>query len=168
VSVRARVIALGQAARGDDGVGPAVLDELHRRGVPADVELRHAPDATAVLPLLETRTAVLIVDAAVGPQPGEVIELEPDDLPGCGARPISSHGIGLGEVVALARSLDSGHISPSIRIVAVTIAQPDTVRTGLSAAAAAAVDRAADRILQLVGGQHLGFGRNVLRRRPGN
>jgi hydrogenase maturation protease len=102
------------------------------------------------MPLLETRTAVLLVDAAVGAAPGDVIELGPDDLRGCGVRPISSHGIGVGEVVALARSLDTGHISPSIRIVAITIAQPDTARIGLSAAAAAAVGRAADRILELV------------------
>ena len=49
MTTRARVIALGQAAAGDDGVGFAILEEIRRRGVPAGVELTSAPDPTALL-----------------------------------------------------------------------------------------------------------------------
>ena len=46
--MRARVIGLGQAAAGDDGVGLAVLDALRARGVPADVELVRATEDVAL------------------------------------------------------------------------------------------------------------------------
>ena len=149
--VKARVIALGQAAAGDDGVGFAVLEELQRRGVPADMELHRAQEPTALIPLLETPARVVLVDAAVGATPGEVIELGADDLSQQRPQTLSSHGIGVGEAIALARQLSPEQISPSIRIVAVTIGPPDRCGHGLSPAVAAAVGWAADKVLELVG-----------------
>ena len=43
MSMRARIIGLGQAAAGDDGVGLAVLEWLQARGVPPDIEVVRAP-----------------------------------------------------------------------------------------------------------------------------
>jgi hydrogenase maturation protease len=147
-----RVIALGQAAAGDDGVGFAILEELRRRGVPAGAELLRALDATALISLLETPAAVVLVDAVLGTPPGEVIELGADELREQGVQPVSSHGTGVAEAIGLARMLGPERISPSIRIVAVTIARPDRFRVGLSPAVEAAVGRAADRVLDLLGG----------------
>lgn len=148
--MQARVIALGQAAAGDDGVGFAVLEELRRRGVPEHVELLRALDATALLSLLETPATVVLVDAALGLTPGEVIELAVDELPEQGVRTVSSHGMGVGQVVGLARLLSPERVSPSIRVIAVTIAHPDRFHDGLSPVVAAAVGRAANRVLRLV------------------
>jgi hydrogenase maturation protease len=150
--MQARIIALGQAAAGDDGVGFAVLDELHRRELPRDIELLRAQEATALIPLLETPARVVLVDAAVGATPGEVIALTVDELSDEAVRPLSSHGMGIGEVIGLARTLSPDRISPSIRLVAITIARPERFGHGLTPAVAAAVGRAADTVVELVKG----------------
>ena len=152
MTVRARVIALGQAAAGDDGVGFAVLEALRQRGTPEGVELLQAADASAIISLLETSAPVVLVDAALGPPPGDVLELSPDELSDQGLHPVSSHGMGLAQAVELAAVLAPERVSRSIRVVAVAIARPDRYRHGLSPAIAAAVPRAAERVLALIGG----------------
>jgi hydrogenase maturation protease len=148
----ARVIALGQAVAGDDGVGLAVLDALRARGVPAGVELVRAPEDAALVSLLETRDPVVLVDAVLGAPPGEVVELSVDDLASRGVHALSTHGIGVPDAVALARTLAPNAVTPSIRVVAITIERPARYGDRLSAAAAAAVPRAAERVLALARG----------------
>jgi hydrogenase maturation protease len=150
--VRARVIGLGQEAAGDDGVGFAVIEELRRRGVPDDVELLRARDATALVPLLETPAPVVIVDAVLSAPAGRVMEIDAEDLSSGGVRLLSSHGLGVGEIVALARLTAPERTSPSIRIVAITTAPPAGFSAVLSSEAAGAVTAAAGRILELVAG----------------
>lgn len=145
----ARIIALGQEAAGDDGAGPAVLAELRRRGVPPEVELVRAGDALALTTLLETPARVILLDAAVGAAPGQVLELGVDDLAARRVTPISSHGLGIPEVIELMRRLAPDRISPSIRIVAIAILRPRHPHEGLSPEVAAAVVPAADRVLKL-------------------
>lgn len=149
--MRARVIALGQAAAGDDGVGLAVLEALRTRGVPAGVELVRAPEDVALVSLLETRAPVVIVDAVLGNPAGEVLELAPAELARRGGRAVSTHGIGVPEAVELARALAPTAVTPSIRVVAVTIARPARYEQRLSPAVAAALPRAVERVLALVG-----------------
>ena len=122
--MRTRVIALGQAAAGDDGVGFAVLEELHRREIPPDVELLRANDATDLMWLLPASANVVLVDAALGPSAGRVMVLDIASLARAGVQPVSSHGIGVREVVELARLLSPERLGDSIRIVAIGIALP--------------------------------------------
>jgi hydrogenase maturation protease len=150
--MRARVIALGQAAAGDDGVGFAILEELRRTGVPADVELIGAAEATALIPLLETPAAVVVVDAAEAEPAGEVLTLGPEDLALGDVRCVSTHGMSVAEAIGLACRLSPETVSPSVRVVAVTITRPDRLHYGLSPGVAGAVRRAADTILELVRG----------------
>jgi hydrogenase maturation protease len=151
VSPRARVIALGQAAAGDDGVGFAVLDEIRQRGVPAGVELISAPDSTVLFTLLETTSKVVLVDAVLDATAGRVLELALDEVSE-ELQAVSSHGIGVGQLIGLARFLSPERISPSVCIVGVTIGRPDRYHLRLSPVVAAAVARAADRVLALVAG----------------
>ena len=150
--MQARVIALGQAAAGDDGVGVAVLEALRARGVPAGVELARAPEDVALISLLETRAPVVLVDAVLARPAGEVLELGLADLERPGAPAISTHGIGVPEAVELARTLAPGAVTSSIRVVAVTIERPTRYEQRLSPAVAAALPRAVERVLALVGG----------------
>jgi hydrogenase maturation protease len=150
--MRARVIALGQAAAGDDGVGLAVLEALGAGGMPADIELVRAAEDVALVSLLETPAPVVLVDAVVGTPAGEVLELAPADLARRGVRAVSTHGIGVADAVELARTLTPAAVSPSIRIVAVTIERPAHYSQHLSPAVAAAVPRAAARVRALLGG----------------
>jgi hydrogenase maturation protease len=156
IGMKARIIGLGQQAAGDDAVGLAVLDWLRTRRAASDrlleeVELMVAAEASALVPLLETPAEVVVVDAMLDLPPGEVREFAPEDLARGGPQPLSSHGVGVGQAIALARLLAPETVSPSIRIVAVTVMRPERYEHGLSPVVAAAVPRAAERILELLG-----------------
>ncbi len=144
-----RVIGLGQAAAGDDGVGLAVLEELRAMGAPPGIELLEAREATALIPLLETAARTILIDALVGHGAvGEVIELDMETLlarPG-GPRPVSTHGVDVAQTIALARLL-SPTACARIWVVGVTIAPPRRYVHGLSPAVAAAVPLAARAVL---------------------
>jgi len=146
----ARVIAIGQSAAGDDGVGYAVLDRLRADGVPPDVELVRADEDTALVALLETPRPVVIVDAVLGSPAGRVVDLAPGDLAVTGLTPVSTHGIGVAQAIELARVVACEGIAPSIRIVGVTIERPMRYVQALSPAVAAAVEPAAARVRALL------------------
>jgi len=146
----ARIIALGQPAAGDDGVGLAVLERL-RASVSSGVELCMAADATDLLALLATPDPVVLVDALLGEPAGGVCEVAPEALDARSARAVSSHGLGVGEAIATARALYPESIAPRISVVAVAIGRPSSYREGLSPGVAAAVDGAAALALSLAG-----------------
>jgi hydrogenase maturation protease len=150
--VRARVIGLGQRAGGDDGVGLAVIEALRLRGVPAGVELAAVAEASALVPLLSTAAQVVVVDAVLAAPPGEVVELSPGDLAAGRAAAVSTHGLGVGQAIELAALTSPGGVSPDIRLVAVTIDRPGRAALELSPAVRAAVPRAVERVLAIVGG----------------
>lgn len=147
-----RVIGLGQRAAGDDGAGLAVIEALRGRGLPAGAELVEAPDASALVSLLETPGPVVVVDAVLASPPGEVIELSLSDLAAGGPAPVSTHGLGVGQAIELARLAAPGRLSPDIRIVGVSIGRPRRQEIGLSPEVAAAVPRAVARVLAYLGG----------------
>ena len=152
----ARVIALGQAAAGDDGVALVILEQLRAHGVPDGVELLHAADAFALVPLLDTATPVVIVDAVLHAPDGEVLELSPQQLAERDVRPISTHGVGVCQAIELAYTLAPEKGTPAIRIVAVSINQPRRYAQQLSRAVAAAVPLAVERVLAVIGGSGRG------------
>jgi hydrogenase maturation protease len=133
------VVGIGAAAAGDDGVGLVVARLLARRGIAA----RESADASLVLALLEADRRVVLVDAVVGGgAPGSVTRLDVDAL-ASGPTPLSSHGIGVAEAIALASSLYGAACLARIEIVGVAIARPTGPAIGLSPAVAAAVEPAA-------------------------
>ncbi len=123
------IIGLGQLAAGDDAVGLLVARALGAR---------ECADASLVLALLEDQR-VVIVDAVVGGgAPGDVLELDPAAL-ATGPQPVSTHGLGVAEAIAMARTL---YGTIDVAIVGIVIER----RTGdeLSPAVAAAVPRAVE------------------------
>jgi hydrogenase maturation protease len=150
--MRARIIALGQEAAGDDGVGLAVLDALRVRGVPADVELLRVAEDTALVPLFETPAPVVLVDAVLRSPPGEIVELTPEELAPRGLHAVSTHGLGVAQALELARVVMPGKTSTRVLIVGVTIERPAAYVRELSPAVAAAVPHAVERVLGLIGG----------------
>ena len=148
----ARVIALGQPAAGDDAVGLAVLEHLRRDGVADGVELVHAVNDGVLITLLETPRPVLLIDAVLGERPGVVLEVTPEQLDATGLHPVSTHGLGAAQAIALARAIAPATVSPAIRIVGITIAPPVRCMQGLSPAVAAAVPHAAARVRALAAG----------------
>ena len=144
------VVGIGQLAAGDDGVGLAVARELAGRGV----AVRESADASILLALLEAGHRVVVVDAvAGGGPPGSVIRLAPDAL-GNGPTPLSSHGLGVAEAIALARMLYGPRIVAEMAIIGIAIDRPRAHVVGLSPAVAAAVCPAAALVAELASSEH--------------
>jgi hydrogenase maturation protease len=122
------VLGLGNPLRGDDAIGPRVVELLKWGGLPTGME---AIDAGSVgfdlLGLLEGPRRVIIVDAAdVGLEAGQFSRFTPDEveLRGAAEKP-AAHQAGLAEVLALARAL--GRPLPEIIIFGV---QPGSLEWG--------------------------------------
>jgi hydrogenase maturation protease len=111
------VLGLGNPLRGDDGVGPRVVEQLKQCGLPLEVEVLDA--GTAGLGLLyllaEPRAGsgdgprrVIIVDAAeVGLEAGQFARFTPEQVElTAAAEGAGSHEAGLAEVLALAAALE--------------------------------------------------------------
>ena len=133
------VVGIGQHAAGDDGVGLVVARALAARGI----ETRESADASVLLPLLEAGRRVVVVDAVTGGgAPGTVSRLDAGAL-ASGPAPLSSHGIGVAEALALAHTLYGAACVARVEIVGVAIERPAGPVFGLSPAVAAAVEPAA-------------------------
>ncbi len=105
------MLGLGNAFRGDDGVGPAVLQELNGRAPwPGEVDLLDGgtPGLETAL-LLEGYDRAIIVDAAeIGRRPGEWarLELGAEGAPqGSRSGATSLHEAGLAEALVLGSTL---------------------------------------------------------------
>ncbi len=146
-----KVIAVGNAFCGDDGVGAAVLAELAgMRSATVDpvgmvdlVDL--GTDALALVDQLDPGTPCLVVDAArMGCEPGAVVMFRPDEARlRIRSDGLSLHGLGLAEAFALAGQL--GRMPGDLKVIGVEPAQVG-LGTGLSDAVAAAVPRVVDLI----------------------
>ena len=145
---RARVIGIGQAAAGDDGVGLAVLDALERMPVPPGVQLLRVAEPTALIPLLEDAPRAVLVDAVVGAgQPGEVLTVPASAIDARVPGLVSTHGVSVGQAVALAEALSGERALADVWVVAVCIDPPEKLAHGLSEPVAAAVPRAARAVI---------------------
>jgi hydrogenase maturation protease len=111
------VLGLGNPLRGDDGIGPRVVEQLKQRGLPMGVEALDAGVAgfDLLYLLAESRAGggdgpqrVIIVDAAdVGLEAGQFARFTPEQVKLTGAAEgAGSHEAGLAETLALARALE--------------------------------------------------------------
>ncbi|EME97091.1 hydrogenase maturation protease [Streptomyces mobaraensis NBRC 13819 = DSM 40847] len=149
-SGRVTVIGVGNEFRRDDGVGPAVVGRLGRRaardGPPPGARLVCCDgEPGRLIGLWEGVELAVVVDAAHAHPgcPGRVHRLELDGCPAWRGESASSHGLGLGEAVELARALDR---LPRRLVVYAVEGSDGSLGTGLSPAVAAAVGPLAERI----------------------
>jgi hydrogenase maturation protease len=147
-----RVIACGNPDAGDDGVAIVVAEALRERlAGSARAEVVDVGPAINAVPLLEDATAAIVLDAVRtlgGRPPGEIVRLEagPEGLPVELGGPVSSHGFGVGEAVAMARALGSTAPIVVIGVEAGAVA----LGRGLSPAVREVVPRMVDLILSEV------------------
>jgi hydrogenase maturation protease len=101
------VIGCGNRLRGDDGVGPAVVDGLLRRGPPPGLRCLDAGTAGVdVVLAMRGEDRVVLVDACLGGgEPGTVRELRAEDLEPREPGPLSTHGIRWDRALALGRAV---------------------------------------------------------------
>lgn len=104
---RISVIGVGNRHRGDDGAGPAVLDELEQRNLPENVALIDlGSNPLHVIEYFASSDRVVVIDAALmGVEAGEVKRFKVEDLSLLGKNPFSTHSYGLSEGIYLAKSL---------------------------------------------------------------
>ncbi|WP_338932793.1 hydrogenase maturation protease [Streptomyces netropsis] len=150
VATRITVIGVGNEFRRDDGVGSAVVARLrdsaaHGR-LPAGVRLVCCDgEPGRLIGLWEGADLAVVVDAAHAHpgRPGRIHRLELDGYAAWQAGTASSHGLGLGEAVELARAL--GRMPERLVVYAVEGAD-GSLGTGLTRAVATAVEPLTERI----------------------
>jgi hydrogenase maturation protease len=136
---RALVAAIGNPDRGDDGIGPAVARRLKGR-VPSGVcVIERRGDVLSLIDEWQGFPVVVIIDAAApAGSPGRIhrLELSSGPLPD-GFAHSSTHALGLGEAVELARLLKR---LPRRVIAYLVEGERFAVGERLSPAATAAID----------------------------
>jgi len=142
------VLGLGNLLLGDDAVGLHVLDSLGARRLDPRVELVDGGTlGLALLPLLEQREALILLDAArLGGEAGQVHVL-PDIAGVTGARGHGAHEGNAFELLDLARLLKA-----CPKRVALVGIEPGVVRTtmALSDAVADAIPGAVGAVLEVL------------------
>ncbi|TCC03733.1 hydrogenase maturation protease [Kribbella soli] len=151
------VAGLGNIFSSDDGFGVAAVDELSRRSLPAEVEVRDfgIRGIHLAYQLLEPYDLVVLVDAVQrGGPPGTVylIEAEPGAEPGQDVT-MDAHDLGPDAVLSLVPRL-GGTVGP----VVVVGCEPACIDAGigLSAAVQDAVGTAVQMVIDVVTGQLAG------------
>jgi hydrogenase maturation protease len=144
------VLGIGNPLRGDDGIGPRVVEELAQRGLPEGVTaLDVGMGGLDLLRVLEGWERAVIVDAAeVGREPGQIVRFTPDHVRlALATDGLSLHHVGLGEVMALADAL--GQVLPEMVIFGIQPAELDW-RQGLSPAVEAALPTLVDAVIEAI------------------
>jgi hydrogenase maturation protease len=101
------VVGVGNPARADDGVGPAVAARVAALGLPGVRVVVHA-EPLALLDELDGSGRVVVVDAVRGTGPPGLVHVrvvDRDGLPRSSPGLAGTHGFGVAEVVELARAL---------------------------------------------------------------
>ena len=151
---RVLVLGLGNPLRGDDGIGPRVVTELHRRGLPEGVTaLDFGTGGLDLLNVWQGWPRVIVVDAAdVGrlhgeeTVPGQIVRFTPDEVRFLVAPDgFSLHDAGLAEALALGEAL--GQDLPELVILSV---QPARIGwgEGLSPPVEAALPALLDAVMK--------------------
>ena len=145
---RVLVVGLGQRDRGDDGIGPAVAEQVGSLGL-AGVRVIERAEPAGLLDAWSGAEFVVVADAVrSGRPPGtvQILHAAHGPLPAW-AGASSTHAFGLAEAVELARALD--RLPPDLVIVGI-----EAGRFGpgepLSAPVAAAIEPAARTIACIV------------------
>lgn len=144
---RVVVIGVGDEFRRDDGIGPEVVSRL-RGQAPEGVRLLVSDgDPTRMIEAWTGASLAVIVDVALADPsaPGRLHRIVVDRTADASTHPVSSHGLGLGESVALARALDR---MPERLVLHAVEAADVRQGVGLSPAVAAAADALTAAVLR--------------------
>lgn len=146
------IVGVGSTLMGDDGVGPAVIEALQRRGIAANVQLHDAGLAVSdVLGRLHPDDPLIVIDALrAGGKPGSVYKARLEDLSlneGSFPRCLSLHELSV--LPALRIEALTGREFKDVTIFAV---EPETIDwgEGLSATVTGAIEKLIQAVLQHV------------------
>lgn len=147
--MRTVVIGVGNPVLGDDAVGLHVAALLSREH-PGAADYREASvGGLGLLDLLVGYDRAVIVDCFEGRRPGEVHVMDEKEAFGS-ATACCVHDCSFATALALGRRVGAA-MPERVTVVAVEVADAREFREGLSPEAAAAVERAAEAVLALLG-----------------
>ncbi len=148
------VIGVGNPFRGDDGVGPAVLEALRAGpGVPAGTRLvdSDGEPMRTVLAWEGAGLAIVVDGVRTGAAPGTVHRLDPDRL-AASSGPAGTHSAGPGDAVALGRA--TGRMPDRLVVLGVEVGDVG-LGDRMSEPVVAAVTLVADLVMaELIGETH--------------
>ena len=144
------VIGVGNAFRGDDGLGLVVAQKLRALALPGVTVLEQSGEGAALVEAWGDAGRVIVVDAvSSGAEPGTIHRLQVAD------RPLpahfsggSTHAFGLAEAVELARQLD--RLPPNLVIYGIEGNSFD-LASGLSPEVEIAAEKLIEQISQELG-----------------
>jgi len=139
-----KIIALGNRLRGDDAIGPVVLDALKNKDLTFPLQLIEAgSDAFTLLEHLSGQEPIIIVDSArMGQKAGTVKIFDINENFKMTDNLISLHGFSFAEVLTMANNL--GTVAPC-KIIGV---QPENIEFGQPLSKS--VKEAVPKILNLI------------------
>lgn len=143
------VIGVGHPDRGDDAIGPLVIDAVH--AARPDLDVARLADPLALIDVVDGRDLAVVVDGAVtGSALGavRVFEAGESPLPSRPAFPTtSSHGLSLSDAIELARAV--GALPSRLAVVTVEVGSV-TLGEPAQQSVLAAVARAATEVVSLL------------------
>jgi len=143
--VTSLVVGIGAPTRGDDAVGIEVAKAVNGMGL-AGVDVVESAEPIQLVDLIGDHPCVVIVDGMLsGAMPGEVAVF--DGLPAPDFGPSSTHSLGVGQALELARIL--GRLPRDLFLVGVEVGRTG-MGAGLTAAVQAAIPHAAGEVRRLV------------------
>jgi len=142
-----KIIGLGNILRGDDGIGPAVIEELRTVKFTFPIELIDAGgDAFNILDQMISKQPLILIDCArMGEKPGEIVTFKLDQVNLKWAEQIVLlHGFGLSEIYQMAQHLGA---DAECTIIAV---EPKSIEfnTGLSQEIRMSIPRIIQTVIQ--------------------
>jgi hydrogenase maturation protease len=143
------VIGVGNEYRRDDGLGPAVVALLREKDLPGVTYAECDGEPIGLIELWQDAELAVVVDAVRAPQaqPGRVHRLSASHPSATGTSSASSHGVDLGDAMALARALD--RVPRRLWLYAVEVTDTG-FGVGLSAPVAEAARQVADELAALL------------------
>jgi hydrogenase maturation protease len=153
--LKTRIICLGNELVRDDGVGIRIGQILMKLPLPPDVRVELAPQlGFDLLDAVAGAERVILVDAmSTGRPPGTCVTLEGQAIERYNAGTSLSHTIGIAELMALARKLSPERPEATLHFVGVEGIAFAEYGTELSPEVEAAIPKAVDAVLQLLGTQ---------------
>ena len=141
------IIALGNPLMGDDGAGPAALEWVRRKGLPAGAALVDAgtPGFRLLHILTDVDVAVFVDAADFGGTPGEIRSFAPSEVRSLRSVPLSSHEGDVFQIIALAARL--GQCPQQIAFCAIQPARIAPVQA-LTPAVAAGLPALAEEVMR--------------------
>jgi hydrogenase maturation protease len=149
---RVLVVCIGNELVADDGVGWVVHHELERLVLPERVRLVFLGlGGIDLLEALDGEDLLVVVDGVqLGKAPGTVHRLGWEQLPHAPSRPVSGHGIGVREALAIGTRLYPQRMPQQTVLLGIEGRCFDRLGDGLSPEVAQAVPEVVRLIVQLV------------------